>query len=101
MKFILIYWLLANASGYAPTGTALFDDQAACENALRAIGDTWANAGPPGVCVPQGSAVTPAPAPSTPAAPTQPASPAAPAPALQPTVPGGKTCPAGSPRPTC
>ena len=89
MKYLLIYWLLANPSGYAPTSTAEFNDQASCAAALKAIAQTWSFAGAPGVCVAKG-AESPAPAPSD----------AVPAPSA-PQSPGGGKCPAGSSRPTC
>ncbi len=78
MKVILIFWLLSGPSNFAPTGTAVFDDQPACENALRAIADTFqADAkGPPGVCVPQASEEA-APEPKAPSAPSKATAPVA------------------------
>ncbi len=75
MKTVLIFWLLSGPSNFAPTGTAIFDDQPACEVALQAIADEWSQGkGKPGICVPQASEeATPEPkAPSAPSKATAP-----------------------------
>ncbi|MEI6282069.1 MAG: hypothetical protein WCP82_05045 [Alphaproteobacteria bacterium] len=67
MKWALIYWLLANAGGYATTGSVDFDDEASCRGALKEIAANWEGdlrGSLPGICVPKGQAAA-APAPTT------------------------------------
>lgn len=57
MNWLLVYWLLSGPSNFAPTGTAMFADEAACRVALKEIASAWdGNGAAPGVCVPQASA---------------------------------------------
>ncbi len=71
MKYVLIYYLFSGA--IPTTGTALFDDRAACEAAIDALGkaspgNSVMRREDVGVCVAQASApaveVTPEPAPA-------------------------------------
>lgn len=57
MKFVLIYWLIANSNLFAASGTQVFDDQSACTQALATITKSWPGSisTPAGVCVPQSS----------------------------------------------
>lgn len=62
MKWILIYYLLANAGGYATTGTAEFDDKPSCDGALKELGSQWPGdlrGALPGICVAKGQQAAP------------------------------------------
>lgn len=78
MKFLLIYWLIAGPTNFAPTGTAVFDDKPACDAALQAIAQTFQadTKGAPGVCVAQASE-EPDPAPKLASAPQKAVAPVA------------------------
>lgn len=84
MKFILIYWLMAQA-GIA-TGSTTFDDEASCKGALAAVAKSWPGNlyGVPGVCVPASSEEDVAAAP-----PSAPVKAVAPTRGIAPTKPNG------------
>lgn len=87
MKFVLIYWLLANAQSFSATGNVVFDDEFACRAALSSVQKSFpgdrAFDGPVGICVPQGTK-----APDPVVAAVDPGRPSTSAPGSRPITPG-------------
>lgn len=65
MKWILIYWLVANGNLFSATGNVLFEDEKSCQGALTAVAKNWPGdallGALPGVCVAQSTAPIPPP----------------------------------------